>query len=137
LLCRFGKRVITSNLISPSSFLQLSTSVAYFLISLQSLNPTFPILLLSFSYSIYTAFTLAEISRIISWQQAGTAFGIVEIIDAIASFLGNILFGMIATWTEGYTVGSYGIMVASIAGNIVLLIYWSKYRSSSSYTTLA
>jgi MFS-type transporter involved in bile tolerance (Atg22 family) len=60
----------------------------------------------------------------------------VEIIDAIASFLGNILFGMIATWTEDYTAGSYGILVASIAGNIVLLIYWSKYRSSS-YTALA
>jgi nitrate/nitrite transporter NarK len=94
-----------------------------------------PICLLSLSHSILTAFTLAEISRIISWHQAGIAFGFIEILDAIAGFVINLFFGWISETTKSYSFGLYVIFLSSLVGNIFLL-YFTFYPPGTDYMSL-
>lgn len=86
------------------------------------LHPFLALPLLATSQTILTTLTLANVSKTVVVDLLGTAFGLIEIMDAMASLLGNALFGMVYVWTGNYDFGMMMILWISY-GSCVLLLY--------------
>lgn len=101
----------------------MTTTLSYFFITIQNKSIILPVFFLSLSHSIITTFTLAQISEIIPSEKAGLGFGFIEILDAIANLVGNILFGLIGKYTGDYEDGIICICVGSFLGFLLLFIF--------------
>jgi MFS-type transporter involved in bile tolerance (Atg22 family) len=89
---------------------------------MQEIRPEIIMILLAVSHAVITTFTLAGISRLIPWESAGKAFGMVEILDAILNFVSNLLFGWAFVQTGSYEVSAKFLMVISYMGSIIMVI---------------
>jgi MFS-type transporter involved in bile tolerance (Atg22 family) len=103
------------------------TTFGYFsVLYLTIINPVIPLICIAICNSFITTYTLAEISRTRKTENAGVAFGFVEVLDAFGSFAGNLSYGYLAATTKSYFAGSFGIFLASLCGTICLIRFSLK-----------
>lgn len=102
----------------------MNAAVVFTLIYMDIINPYLALSLLALSQTTLTTLTLANVSKTVLLQLLGLAFGIIEVMDAIANLLCNALFGAIYVWTGGYAYGVMGIMILSYL-SCALLCYLS------------
>jgi hypothetical protein len=102
----------------------MNASVVFSLIYLDIIHPYLALCLLAISQTTLTTLTLANVSKTVLLQLLGMAFGIIEVMDAIANFVCNALFGALYLWTGGYSYGLLGIMILSYL-SCALLCYLS------------
>ncbi|EQC25821.1 hypothetical protein SDRG_16336 [Saprolegnia diclina VS20] len=76
--------------------------LAYTLLVFTNINPIVPMLMISLCLSVTPTILMASIALSISKHRFGTAFGIVEVVDALGGFVGNIAIGYILDTSGGY-----------------------------------
>ncbi|KAH7476856.1 hypothetical protein PRIC1_000862 [Phytophthora ramorum] len=108
---QFGGRVILIILAAILSVL------AYVFMIFTEINPVVSMLLISICLSFTPTILMAAIPNSVSRKSFGTAFGIVEITDAIGATFGNILMGYLRDET-----GSYRVDMLMLLGMAVLTL---------------
>ncbi|KDO22605.1 hypothetical protein SPRG_21161 [Saprolegnia parasitica CBS 223.65] len=76
--------------------------LAYTLLVFTTINPIVPMLMISLCLSVTPTILMASIALSISKHRFGTAFGIVEVVDALGGFVGNLSIGYILDTSGGY-----------------------------------
>ncbi|OQR89069.1 Major Facilitator Superfamily (MFS) [Achlya hypogyna] len=77
--------------------------LAYTLLAFTGINPIVPMLLISLCLSVTPTILMASIPLSISKHRFGIAFGIVEVVDALGGFVGNLSIGYILDTPAGYS----------------------------------
>ncbi|OQR94528.1 Major Facilitator Superfamily (MFS) [Thraustotheca clavata] len=77
--------------------------LAYALLVFTNVSPIISMLLISLCLSVTPTILMATIPLSISKHRFGTAFGIVEVVDAVGAFIGNLVIGYLRDTTGSYT----------------------------------
>ena len=112
----------------------MATTVGYYLIFLTDIiPPELEVSLLAVSHAILTTFALTKLSKVVSLNSIGKAFGIIEICDAFGGLIGNYSFGYLSYVTHTYSPAAVGLVMASIGGGISLILFFllTKYYPTS------
>jgi MFS family permease len=88
-------------------FSSLMSICAYALMIWSSISPVVSMLLISVCLSFTPTILIAAIPHTVNRNNFGTAFGIVEIIDATGATIGNLLIGYLRDQTGSYDVDIY------------------------------
>lgn len=103
---------------------QITTVGGYYsLFMMKEIPKSVAVTMLALSHSIVSTFTLSEISRTIHFSTIGIAFGLVEILDAFGSLVGNYLFGYLSFIDNSYVIASLGLIITSLCGGLFLGVF--------------
>ncbi|TDH65731.1 hypothetical protein CCR75_003602 [Bremia lactucae] len=108
---RFGGRIMLIIVAANLSVL------AYVLMIFTEVNPIVSMLLISICLSFTPTVLMAAIPNSVSCNSFGTAFGIVEITDAIGATFGNLMVGYLRDET-----GSYHVVMMMLLGMAFLVL---------------
>ncbi|KAE9018178.1 hypothetical protein PF010_g6692 [Phytophthora fragariae] len=119
---QFGGRILLIILAAILSVL------AYVFMIFTDINPLVSMLLISVCLSFTPTVLMAAIPNSVSRKSFGTAFGIVEITDAIGATFGNLLVGYLRDQTGSYRAGM--LMLLGMAVLVLLLALFLIYEDS-------
>ncbi|KAE8955784.1 hypothetical protein PR003_g32966, partial [Phytophthora rubi] len=102
--------------------------LAYVFMIFTDINPLVSMLLISVCLSFTPTVLMAAIPNSVSRKSFGTAFGIVEITDAIGATFGNLLVGYLRDETGSYRAGM--LMLLGMAVLVLLLALFLIYEDS-------
>lgn len=123
LLNRYGHSLFVGSLVA------VVTCIAYVvLIFVPGLGPILPIVLLSVASATMPTIVLANIVTNLDPGYMGVAFGIVEVLDSLASLVGSSLFGLLYTATGTYTAGLVALALCSLVGLLLMLVAFAEDR---------
>jgi nitrate/nitrite transporter NarK len=103
----------------------LTTSVvvvaAYYLLAYTMVNPLVGVIMLSVGESFIPIIVMALIPSTVPANRYGTAFGIMEVTGAIASFVGNVAMGYAMDVTQSYGVAMDSLLGLSAVGMFLFI----------------
>ncbi|KAF4323445.1 hypothetical protein BBO99_00000024 [Phytophthora kernoviae] len=119
---KFGGRVF---LISIAAIMSV---MAYVFMIFTEVNPLVSMLMISICLSFTPTILMAAIPNSVSRKSFGTAFGIVEITDAIGATFGNLGIGFLRDETGDYRAGM--LLLLGMAVFTLLLAFFLIYEDS-------
>lgn len=124
LLNRYGHSLLVGSIVA------VVTCIAYVvLIFAPGLGPILPIVLLSVASATMPTIVLANIVTSLDPGYMGVAFGIVEVLDSLASLVGSSVFGLLYTATGTYTAGLTALALCSLVGLLLMLVAFAQDRA--------